>query len=703
MAVTQAIEYSSLSSGQVVGTAQHRFLLKEQSGDSLLGQRWQAQDLSVQGKPIVSLEFIAPQLIGDGKALDTLKRAVTVGKKLRHKHLAVLHGFFQSENQPSFVASERLDQTTLADLLKEKKTKALNDNQLKGLLLQIATALDTAYSAQHVTHGSLCPANIHINRGNGVKLTGYATFPLHSKLPKDRHHTQRAEIYQAPETHKGQAFNRAADIFSLACIAYEVLTGHPPFANTQEPTQCDPTRLSQPKQLTEQQWHHLQTALSGEPAARPNNALGLIRDLFKPDEEKSSTTEPPVHEPETGPTPASTTAADTPSLTRLSAEDLASEHPEDQSNALDAQQAAPQTEPKQTKRKLTHLFTFILGVALGYGLSLLLTSPDQPKTANAASSTETTTPASDIQAPATDSVTTSDKNKTTVQPAVIETSLESDTTTLSDSAATFMTAAQLTEQQAPRTLLFRDQIRADLYGPDMVALPGGDFMMGDNHKLGDDNEYPVRRVTIERPFALSRYEVTFVQYDAFARATRRDLPSDEGWGRGNRPVINVTWQDAQAYAQWLSRETGQPYRLPTEAEWEYAARAGTQTAFSWGAEPAIGFAVCDECGSEWDGNQTAPVGSLQANPWGLYDMAGNASEWVADCYVPDYSNAPDSGIAYQNDGCNDRVMRGGSWFDIMRLMRPAARYRHPANASQNDWGFRVALDLPEEFIKENSE
>lgn len=694
MAVTQAIEYSSLSSGQVVGTAQHRFLLKEHSGDSLLGQHWQAQDLSVQGKPIVSLEFIAPQLIRDSKALETLKRAVAVGKKLRHKHLAVQHGFFQNENQPGFVASERLDNTTLADLLKEKKTKALNNNQLKGLLLQIATALDVAYGAHHVTHGALCPANVHINRGSGVKLSGYATQALHGKLTKDRHHTLRAEIYQAPETHRAQPFNRAADIFSLACIAYEVLTGHPPFANTREPAQCDPTRLSQPKQLTDQQWHNLQTALSGEPAARPSNALSLIRDLFKPDEDEDKTDSARPSEPAATEPPPAAVEPDTQSAARLRDEDLAPEPPEKQSEDSDAQQTSAQSEPKQLKRKLVPLLTFILGLVLGYGLSLVLTSSDQPTITNL-----TNTPTTSEN----DTVAEADSSQDSVQPAVIKPTLESDTNNLSDSAATFMTAAQLTGEQAPRALLFRDQIKGDLYGPDMVALPAGDFQMGDNHKLGDDNEYPVHRVTINQPYALSRYEVTFAQYDAFARATGRNLPSDEGWGRGSRPVINVSWRDAQAYVQWLSRETDQPYRLPTEAEWEYAARAGTQTAFSWGNKPAMGFAVCDECGSDWDGSQTAPVGALQPNPWGLYDMAGNVSEWVADCYASDYSGAPVNGSAYQGDGCSDRVMRGGSWFDIMRLMRPAARYRHPANASQNDWGFRVALDLPEEFIKENSE
>lgn len=697
MAVTQAIEYSSLTSGQVVGTAQHRFLLKEHSGDSLFGQLWQAQDLSVQGKPIVSLEFIDPQLISDSKALETLKRAVTVGKKLRHKHLAIQHGFFQSENQPGFVVSERLDNTTLANLLQENKTKALNDSQRKGLLLQVATALDVAYGAQHVTHGSLCPANVHINRGSGVKLSGFATQVLHSMLPEDRHHTHRAEIYQAPETHRTQQFNRAADIFSLACIAYEVLTGHPPFANTREPEQCDPNRLSQPKQLTDLQWHSLQTALSGEPAARPGSALSLIRDLFKPDEKKADTTELSGQEalsPETD--------TDTPRAPHLSDEDLASEQPEDRSKDSEEKQKDSHAAQGQTRRKLVPLLTFVLGLVLGYGFSLTLTTSDQPQNTEVATSPEAAiTP--EAQAPENALEKETNTSQDSVQPTVIEPTLESETDNLSDSTATFMTAAQLTGEQAPRTLLFRDQIRSDLYGPDMVALPAGDFLMGDNHKLGDDNEYPVHRVMIKQPYALSRFEVTFAQYDAFARATRRNLPSDEGWGRGNRPVINVSWHDAQAYVKWLSKETGQPYRLPTEAEWEYAARAGTQTAFSWGNKPAMGFAVCDECGSDWDGSQTAPVGALQPNAWGLYDMAGNVSEWVADCYASNYSDASDNSIAYQNGGCSDRVMRGGSWFDIMRLMRPAARYRHPANTSQNDWGFRVALDLPEELIEETSE
>jgi formylglycine-generating enzyme required for sulfatase activity len=126
--------------------------------------------------------------------------------------------------------------------------------------------------------------------------------------------------------------------------------------------------------------------------------------------------------------------------------------------------------------------------------------------------------------------------------------------------------------------------------------------------------------------------VTFEEYAKFATAVGRKLPEGEGWGTGNRPVINVSWKDAVAYAEWLSEQTGKRYRLPSEAEWEYAAGAGTETKYWWGNEVGINRANCDGCGSQWDNKQTAPVGSFDANPLGLYDTAGKVFEWVQDCW-----------------------------------------------------------------------
>ena len=194
---------------------------------------------------------------------------------------------------------------------------------------------------------------------------------------------------------------------------------------------------------------------------------------------------------------------------------------------------------------------------------------------------------------------------------------------------------------APTTASRREPVRIAKPGdvfrdcPDcaeMVVIPAGSFEMGSN----SDYEGPVHRVSIARPFAIGRFEVTFDEWDNCVNAggcTYRGR--DQGWGRGNRPVIDVSWLDAKAFATWLSRKTGQSYRLPTEAEWEYAARGGTKSAFWWGNTAGSGRANCDDCGTD-AAKRTSPVGSYKPNPFGLYDTAGNAAEWVEDCWNNDY-------------------------------------------------------------------
>ncbi|MGH7845616.1 MAG: formylglycine-generating enzyme family protein, partial [Candidatus Binatia bacterium] len=178
--------------------------------------------------------------------------------------------------------------------------------------------------------------------------------------------------------------------------------------------------------------------------------------------------------------------------------------------------------------------------------------------------------------------------------------------------------------------VFRDRMKNGTGGPEMVVIPAGRFRMGDIQGNGAKDEQPVHEVHIPSRIAVSRYEVTFDQYDDFAKATGRDLPDDEGSGRGRRPVVRISWDDAVAYAKWLSQQTGKNYRLPSEAEWEYAARAGTQTTYWWGNEIKQGLANCIGCGSRWDNQRSAPVGSFKSNPFSLYDTAGNVSEWVQD-------------------------------------------------------------------------
>ena len=169
-------------------------------------------------------------------------------------------------------------------------------------------------------------------------------------------------------------------------------------------------------------------------------------------------------------------------------------------------------------------------------------------------------------------------------------------------------------------------------------------------------------------------------------------PDDEGWGRGNRPVIHVSWEDAQLFLAWLNGKTSGGYRLPSEAEWEYAVRAGSKTKYSWGDAIGSNRANCAGCGSRWDNKKTAPVGSFPANAWGLHDMHGNVMEWVEDCWNDSYEGAPTDGSVWMDGECSRRVIRGGSWNSLPRFLRSALRYRYTRADRSNFWGFRLAQD-----------
>ncbi|MGR9106844.1 MAG: formylglycine-generating enzyme family protein [Gammaproteobacteria bacterium] len=232
--------------------------------------------------------------------------------------------------------------------------------------------------------------------------------------------------------------------------------------------------------------------------------------------------------------------------------------------------------------------------------------------------------------------------------------------------------------------------------PEMVELPGGTFRMGCVSGIDcSDDEKPVHEVTI-RPFAMARYEITFEEYDAYAKDQNKTLPDDFGWGRGKRPVIHVSWQDAKDYAAWLSQKTGKSYRLPSEAEWEYAARGGTETPYWWGKDIREGakvWANCWDCGSEWDRKQTAPVGQFPSNPYRLNDTAGNVWEWTEDCWHSSYQGAPEKGRSWgeENGGdCSSRVVRGGGWFDKPQFLRSASRDWLTAVVANYSLGFRLA-------------
>ncbi len=248
----------------------------------------------------------------------------------------------------------------------------------------------------------------------------------------------------------------------------------------------------------------------------------------------------------------------------------------------------------------------------------------------------------------------------------------------------------------PVTRTFTDTLKGGGEGPVMVELAVAGYFMGSYGNSLNFDEGPRHLVKLPE-FSIGKYEVTFAEYDRFARATGRRLPYDETWGRGEQPVINVSWNDAQDYVDWLSEQTGHKYRLPSESEWEYAARGGSYWMYWWMDKAdavATGevHAICHNCGSEWDGARTAPVGQFPGNAFGLYDMAGNVQEWTADCYFESYDGAPVDGSPWVRPHCTQRVVRGGGYTSPLDTLRSAKRGQLDQDTRLDNLGFRVVRE-----------
>ncbi|MEQ9328727.1 MAG: SUMF1/EgtB/PvdO family nonheme iron enzyme, partial [Rhodospirillales bacterium] len=222
-------------------------------------------------------------------------------------------------------------------------------------------------------------------------------------------------------------------------------------------------------------------------------------------------------------------------------------------------------------------------------------------------------------------------------------------------------------------------------GPEMVVIPPGSFMMGST--TGGSDEQPVHRVNINNRFAVGKYEVTQAEWLSVMGTNPSGFKGDD------HPVEKVSWDDAQEFIVKLNALTGEKYRLLTESEWEYVTRAGSITNYFWGDEIGRGNANCNGCGSRWDGIETAPVGRFQANAFGVYDLHGNVSEWVEDCWSTNYYNAPVDGGPSEIRECRDRIVRGGSWYSKPENLRSAYRGGNFISLRYYYYGFRLARNL----------
>lgn len=227
--------------------------------------------------------------------------------------------------------------------------------------------------------------------------------------------------------------------------------------------------------------------------------------------------------------------------------------------------------------------------------------------------------------------------------------------------------------------------------PVLVVLPADTFTMGNN--ASDPSEKPAHQVHLGAAFAIGKFEVTVQQWNACVDAGACAKVAQASNASATAPVRDVSWDDAQQYLKWLTSVSGKPYRLPSEAEWEYAARGGTATPYWWGPKMATGKANCKDCGPPWSPDQPANAGSFVANPYGLYDTSGSVWEWVADCWHNNFKDAPADGRVWDEPNCQVRVIRGGSWREGAAYMVASTRFKYDASVRQAQNGFRVARNL----------
>ena len=271
-------------------------------------------------------------------------------------------------------------------------------------------------------------------------------------------------------------------------------------------------------------------------------------------------------------------------------------------------------------------------------------------------------------------------------------SFDDDDTSAGEEEQSAESTPEVAESSVPQGTTFADALKAGGEGPLMIALPAGDFTMGSQSSSAEFDERPPRNVTVG-PIAMSVNEITIAEYTRFAKTTGRIVHKSNSREASKHPVVFVTWNDAVAYAQWLSVQTGAKYRIPTEAEWEYAARGGTSTAYWWGRYLGSDNAHCFACETGLDPRAPTRIGRFKANAYGLFDTAGNVQEWVYDCYHKNYEGAPSDASVFAGGDCSVRVVRGGAYSSGPKALRSAARDKFRFDAGNDGLGIRVVKDL----------
>jgi formylglycine-generating enzyme required for sulfatase activity len=688
-----------LMATQEVGPAHRRYRLDHLIARGGMGEVWQATDLATQAElghsAQVALKILPPSLTENALHAKLLIEEAARARQLAHQHIVRVYDWAQDPATGSyFIIMECLEGEDLDALLAREGRLGLG--RALEILAPLADALEHAWQGHGIVHRDIKPANVFVTRGGGVKLLDFGIAVrarAGGAAGLEAPASSGTAGYRAPEAvaagvGRAAPASRALDVFSVAVMLYRMLAGALPGAGA-----------SRPDALNDAQWDVLRAGFAPDPQARPASVAALLAGLR---------------------------AAQGPSPDELRARAEAAQRAQEDS----ARQRAEQAARDLAARKLAEARAQAEAAAKA---QLERQRREQERAAKVAAEAARAARKEALRQQLLE------RRAAEAEKARLERDEAQRRLAQAKAAAAYVAeqkrarAEEAARAQAVLTQLLptpaspvadtegvlRDRFTGgESKGPELVLLPTGRFQMGSpEHErkiamaAGSQpswlaRELPQHWVGIEKPIAMGRYPVTVGEWRAFVQATGWRQAGEVDWDApgfaqtDRHPVVGVNWFDAIRYVRWLSEATGKSYRLPTEAEWEYACRAGTKTAFSFGDTITTDQA-------NYDGNftynggargvyrrGTTPVGTFPANPWGLYDMHGNVWEWVQDVVHDNYEGAPLDGSAWEEGGDQARrVLRGGSWLYNPRYLRAALRNGFSAALSNDIVGFRVVRDL----------
>jgi formylglycine-generating enzyme required for sulfatase activity len=684
-----------LMAGQQVGPPNRRYRLERLIALGGMGQVWQATDLATHAElghsAQVALKILAPELTESAGHAKLLVQEATRARRLAHEHIVRVYDWAQDPATSSyFVIMECLEGEDLDSLL--AREGALPLARTLELLRPVAMALGYAWERHRLVHRDIKPGNVFVTARGEVKLLDFGIAARARGGGRSGGRTggrTAAEApalsgtpgYRAPEAGApGTAPSRALDVYSVAVMVHQMVAG------SAAPAVGEPAR---PDGLTDAQWEALRSGFAQDPAARPPSVSMLLDRLGAAPVQAAPAApqeaQPAVEVPDEA--PAVQQAIEPAVRTRSAADEAAAQAARQR---LREQQKRERAEAEAARRARRQALREQLAARRDEEVAKARQAQDEAQRKA-------------LQAKAA-AAYLAEQERARTQPAL---------------------SAPAPVPAEPPTLLRDAFLDGSGAGPELVVLRAGRFQMGSPEherkiamlcgaqKNWLARETPQHWVGIARPFAMGRYPVTVGEWRLFVEATGWQPSGEVDWSAPGfpqtdmHPVVGVTWGDAQQYVAWLGERTGQRYRLPSEAEWEYACRAGTKTAFSFG--DAIDTSLANYDGNfTWNGGPrgeyrrgTTPVTQFAPNPWGLHDMHGNVWEWVQDVMHDSYEGAPLDGSAWEGGTGRGgdrarRILRGGSWLYNPRYLRSALRNGFSAVMANDIVGFRVVRELPAE-------